>query len=416
MTLKFFLKKHKSGNLSLVARFYDGSKSKDKPAGFTTTEPDYFKKNKRLKNNADANTLITAWQNKFNEYISHCEESQKTPVLNTAISYVCGDLKITGFTLSDVIDQFIEIKRITHKTETLDKYSWLKVTLNDYAQYIEDNPGLKLSSTVLDKMTKGFYEDFSSYCIREKKNCNLTVKRRLGMLTTLVRFAKDREMVADVKKQIMPILKTPDSNRFPLEEEELAVLKDYKTVLPLDRVKMDAFLFSCETGIRFSDVIKISSINIKTAFGNSVLECHMTKGGTKKLAIPLSDYALKIIKKYKVDDVNTPFFALPSSELVNRRLKEIFKACKLNRVCEINVRRGRDSIITTPCLHEIAHFHMARHTFGTLLIERGVPLVQVKEMMGHSDVQTTMKYVRINKSATIDAVRQALNSVNNIAV
>jgi integrase len=37
-------------------------------------------------------------------------------------------------------------------------------------------------------------------------------------------------------------------------------------------------------------------------------------------------------------------------------------------------------------------FHDLRHTFGTLAV-RVFPLSDVKEMMGHADLQTTMRYV-----------------------
>ncbi len=44
-------------------------------------------------------------------------------------------------------------------------------------------------------------------------------------------------------------------------------------------------------------------------------------------------------------------------------------------------------------------FHDLRHTFGTCLAEKGVPIHQIAELMGHADIRTTMKYVHAATSS-----------------
>ena len=39
--------------------------------------------------------------------------------------------------------------------------------------------------------------------------------------------------------------------------------------------------------------------------------------------------------------------------------------------------------------------HTLRHCFATDLIERGATLIQVKELMGHSNIRSTMAYVHV---------------------
>ena len=36
-----------------------------------------------------------------------------------------------------------------------------------------------------------------------------------------------------------------------------------------------------------------------------------------------------------------------------------------------------------------------RHSFATDLIERGATLIQVKELLGHSNIRSTMEYVHV---------------------
>jgi len=52
-------------------------------------------------------------------------------------------------------------------------------------------------------------------------------------------------------------------------------------------------------------------------------------------------------------------------------------------------------------------FHGLRHSFCTLLAEKGVPLKTASVLMGHSDIRTTAKiYTHINESQKQDAVKK----------
>ena len=50
------------------------------------------------------------------------------------------------------------------------------------------------------------------------------------------------------------------------------------------------------------------------------------------------------------------------------------------------------------------HFHVSRHTFGTLLMTAGVNLYPASKLMGHADVRTTQIYAKIIDSKKIEAV------------
>ncbi|MBK8552808.1 MAG: tyrosine-type recombinase/integrase [Ignavibacteria bacterium] len=54
------------------------------------------------------------------------------------------------------------------------------------------------------------------------------------------------------------------------------------------------------------------------------------------------------------------------------------------------------------------HFHCLRHTFITSLIKSGVNINYVKEIAGHSEIQTTMNYIHI----ITNDLREAVNKIN----
>jgi len=59
-------------------------------------------------------------------------------------------------------------------------------------------------------------------------------------------------------------------------------------------------------------------------------------------------------------------------------------------------------------LHGVT-WHTFRDTFASRLNGNGVNLVTVKELLGHSDIKTTMRYAHTNREAKTSAVRR-LNS------
>jgi len=58
--------------------------------------------------------------------------------------------------------------------------------------------------------------------------------------------------------------------------------------------------------------------------------------------------------------------------------------------------------------------HSLRHTFATSLIEQGVSLVDLKELLGHVDIKSTMVYVHSGSSRFRDAIERFANSTQGL--
>lgn len=163
-----------------------------------------------------------------------------------------------------------------------------------------------------------------------------------------------------------------------LNEEEVQKLIDKH--LHLDRLKLvrDMFVFSCYTGLAYSDVKKLSNANItKGIDGGKWIRIKRTK--TKSLSsIPLLPVAEQIIDRYKEHpEVKAGQCILPvlSNQKSNAFLKEIAIICGITKP------------LTT---------HLARHTFATTItLTNGVPIESVSKMLGHKDLRTTQHYAKI---------------------
>lgn len=49
-------------------------------------------------------------------------------------------------------------------------------------------------------------------------------------------------------------------------------------------------------------------------------------------------------------------------------------------------------------------FHCLRHSFGTWCVESGVPLITLKDLMGHKRIETTLRYAKVTDKARTEAI------------
>ena len=86
-----------------------------------------------------------------------------------------------------------------------------------------------------------------------------------------------------------------------------------------------------------------------------------------------------------------------ASDRENDRQRQMTTAgmrAAIGKICE---RAGVDamSVHVTP--------HVIRHTTATLALNAGMPVEQVQQMLGHSQIETTMKYIDVNQTAVKDS-------------
>jgi site-specific recombinase XerD len=71
-------------------------------------------------------------------------------------------------------------------------------------------------------------------------------------------------------------------------------------------------------------------------------------------------------------------------------------------------RRAFDRAGLTDCTA-----HTLRHTHATRLIQNGLNLYEVKEILGHSDIKTTMRYAHLEQT---QVSKKAVDVINNLSI
>jgi len=144
---------------------------------------------------------------------------------------------------------------------------------------------------------------------------------------------------------------------------------------------LDAFLFSCYTGVRYSDFRNLTEKNIVKIEGKPWLIFKTVKTDTEvKLPISLlfDGKAWSMLKKYekRLDS----FFNVKSNSNINKELIKIGKLAGIEKHFS---------------------FHSARHTNATLLIYKGANITTVQKLLGHRNLATTQIYSEVMESTIV---------------
>lgn len=188
----------------------------------------------------------------------------------------------------------------------------------------------------------------------------------------------------NIDRKLKPHAEQKSRCYLTLDEIQKIIDTEYK---PDNDIK-PAFLFCCFSGLRYSDVQKLTWGEITVSpEGYAQIETNMQKTG-KDITIPLSDNAIKWLPERSDQPAASRIFYKLPDQVTNAdvRLRTIIK------------KAGITKHVT---------FHVARHTFATLTLTYGADLYTVSKLLGHSNIRTTQIYAKI----VDESKRKAVNLI-----
>lgn len=268
--------------------------------------------------------------------------------------------------------QFAELVGIEYSEGTLNKFKSVVTSLREFLKWKFQTVDINIKELGFE-----FVNDYEFYL---KSIQGIQHNSAMGNIKKLKKIV--RQCVANDWLDKDPFMsykiKIRETHRAYLSVEELQTLTDKEfSVTRLDQVK-DIFLFSCFTGLAYTDVMKLSPSDIATGIdGEKWVFTTRTKTDTAS-RIPLLPMAQEIISKYAKHPKSllaNKLLPTLSNQRLNSYLKEIADVCGFNK--------------------ELT-FHCARHTFATTVtLTNGVPIESVSKMLGHKSLRTTQQYAKI---------------------
>lgn len=244
-----------------------------------------------------------------------------------------------------------------------------------------------LSDIPFSALNRSFIDDYDSHL---RTDCHLAPGTIINLTVQLKIIVG--EAVADGIITTYPFAGyepvRPKQKRKYLTSEELQRLMTTPLHRPNLYLTRDLFLFSCYTGIPYSDMRLLSKEHLSLADdGIWWIRSSRRKTGVE-FEIPLLDLPLRILEKYRDTAPDGKLLPIYSNSTMNLYLKRIAQLCNID--CPLV-------------------FHAGRHTYATeITLGHGVPLETVSKMLGHARIETTQIYAKVTDDK-INADTRILN-------
>ena len=278
-----------------------------------------------------------------------------------------------------------DVKQLVGISKTIATYRKYEVTRRHLAEFIQSK--YNISDIAINEITPMFITDFELY-LRTTCKCSYnTTAKFMQFFKRIILIARNNGiLIGDPFANYKIRLEKVD--RGYLTEDEIKIILKKKMVSErLENVR-DLFIFSCFTGLAFSDIHGLRKEHI-VEDSNGVRWIRKGRQKTKIMCnIPLMEVPLKILEKYTTNEYcrkHGVLFPVLCNQKMNACLKELADICGIKKT------------LTT---------HVARHTFATFALANGVSIESVAKMLGHTNVQMTRHYARVLDRTVIREMSQ----------
>ncbi len=222
-----------------------------------------------------------------------------------------------------------------------------------------------------NEITPFFWKQYESHLITLNNNSNTRWKAFRTIKTFINKAIEDGILKTDPLRGVR--VRKPEGHRLFLSQSELKALEvKYDGFLTSDlKTVLQYFLFSCYTGLRFTDIKNLKFANIHFEKGNNHISIKQHKTD-KAVLIPIGQKAQKFLPVRGLQ--SQLVFNVYSNQATNRILKDIMKLAQINKSIS---------------------FHCARHTLGTIALELSGDIASVSKLLGHSKISTTQIYAKV---------------------
>ena len=269
---------------------------------------------------------------------------------------------------TSLIEYFETLVQKKYKTDK----SW-KHTLNYLKEFFKyDVPFYELAEK--------HCEEFRDYLLNHPKlNSRNTVHTYFAKVKACLNFAVKDNYIVKNPAQFLKV-KKQETFREYLELEEMKLLD--RTLCKSDQTKR-AFLFTCFTGLRISDIKKLRWDEIRD---NYLIYRSQKTDRVEKMK--LHGRALKILAEQRAYQTEIRSFS-----------KKVFKLISDNHSGQQIKQWAKDAGINKKIT-----WHSGRHTFATLNLTAGNDIFTTSKLLGHKDVKVTQIYAKLIDTKKDEAI------------
>jgi len=259
-----------------------------------------------------------------------------------------------------------------------------------------------------EDLTPEFLRKYEVYCMQKRGNKPNTVKSNLKKVRTIFNDAiregcisRDLYPFNEYQMPSNPVIKPKLSAN---EIKAFKSVKTHKGTRLFDSQNIFMFAYYC-WGMRFSDACDLQWNNIK---GERLI--YVIKKTGVRMSIKLPKQAKKILNYYRPDGkLNREHYIFPFLDHRKDYSEEEYFNDQLSSKNAL-VNKYLSKLQKAAGIEEHISFHIARHSFAQRCLEKDLRLIEIRDLLGHKKITTTIQYLKSLGNEHLDKTAEAIFS------
>ncbi len=317
-------------------------------------------------------------------------------------------MKATDF--SKYISDFLARYLIDEKGASSNTIHAYRDTFVLLLNFIQDIKQIKIEKLTIEKITKKTIIEFLDWIQKERKCSNSTRNARLAAIHSFYKYLQYESLdnLHECQK-IMSIKfkKTKKANINYLTIEGIKLLLQQPNTSCL-KGRRDLALLSLmyDSGARVQEIIDLAPSMLRLTKPATI---KITGKGNKARLVPMLNAQIELLKNYIAENrLNEPYTNMYPL-FFNSRKEKLTRAGVNYIVQKYTEMARKENELLIP---EKISCHSFRHSKAMHLLQAGVNLVYIRDILGHVSIKTTEIYARADSKQKREALEKAYVNVN----
>lgn len=296
-----------------------------------------------------------------------------------------------SYYLSKFLKEYLKVER-NMSSHTIRSYKKTFQILIDYLINIKE---FKLTDITFENVTREIIIEFLNYLEEDKKNSIRTRNQRLACIKSFYQYcAIDEIDNIDNIRKILSIKAKKEVKKIInyLTEEELQKLfNSIDTSTNKGRRNLILLTLLYDTAARSNEIVnlRIEDIHLEEKY------IILTGKGNKQRIVSMMEQTKKLLINYMKENhiENGYLFNINGNKMNNEFIRDVIK--------------------TINSLNKQISPHTFRHTRAVHLLDKGVNVIYIQELLGHTSINTTMEYAKVIEKSKFAAIEKANPGIDN---
>ena len=291
-------------------------------------------------------------------------------------------MKNFSYYLSHFLKEYLVVERNV-SSKTIRSY---KTTFQMLITYFVEEKNMKLTDITFENVTKEMILDFLNYLEGEKKNSIRTRNQRLAAIHSFYQYCSVEEIEHIENIQKILSIKTKKYEKkvqeYLTKEEVQTLLASIEPSNKIGRRNLLVLSLLYDTAARAEEIIHLKLEDIRLEEQLVIL----TGKGNKQRIVPIMENTKKLIISYLKEN------KIESGYLFQNKMK-----LPMNETFIRDIVKSKDKKLSP---------HIFRRSRATHLLEAGVNILYIQELLGHEDISTTQEYAKVIEKNKIEAIKK----------